>query len=127
MPMPNGDYGKELVLDLHECNTAKFNKKGLQEYFDMLCDKIRMDQEEVHFWEYAGGEENPEAPLAHLKGTSALQFIKTSSIVIHTLDDLKKIYINVFSCKDFDEDFAAKFTEDFFEGKVKQQKTLQRT
>ena len=124
--MSPGDYGKELVLDLHNCNIAKFGKKNIQEYFNILCDKIKMEQESVHFWEYPGGEEKPDAPLAHLKGISALQFIKTSSIVVHTIDDLKRVYINLFSCKDFDEDIAADFTQKYFEGEIKQQKTFDR-
>jgi S-adenosylmethionine/arginine decarboxylase-like enzyme len=86
-----------------------------------------MDQEQAHFWEFPGGEENSEAPLAHMKGVSALQFIKTSSIVVHTVDELKKIYINIFSCKDFDADLTVNFTASFFDGTVKQQKILQRS
>jgi S-adenosylmethionine/arginine decarboxylase-like enzyme len=39
----------------------------------------------------------------------------TSSIVIHTLDILKTVYVNIFSCKDFDPDLAAAFTRDWFE------------
>jgi S-adenosylmethionine/arginine decarboxylase-like enzyme len=124
--MAPGDYGKELILDIGDCSIDKFNKAGLEEYFNLLCDKIDMQKESVHFWEYPGGEECPEAPMAHLKGTSAVQFIKTSSVVAHTLDDLGTIYLNIFSCKDFDDVFAAMLTEDFFQGKIKQQRTIQR-
>lgn len=54
----------------------------------------------------------------HLKGTSAVQFIMTSNIVIHTLDLLKAVYINVFSCKEFDADVAREFTERWFKGRT---------
>ena len=48
------------------------------------------------------------------KGTSAVQFILTSTIVIHTLDLMKAAYVNIFSCKDFDTDEAAEFTAKWF-------------
>ena len=46
-----------------------------------------------------------------------MQFILTSSIVIHTLDLLGAVYINIFSCKDFDTDAAARFTAKWFESR----------
>ena len=48
------------------------------------------------------------------KGTSAVQFILTSTIVIHTLDLMEAAYVNVFSCKEFDADEAAQFTAKWF-------------
>ena len=35
-------------------------------------------------------------------GISAIQFIMTSSILAHCIDEEKKVFINCFSCKDFD-------------------------
>jgi len=43
-----------------------------------------------------------------------VQFILTSSIVIHTLDQLRAVYVNIFSCKDFDPKTAEKFTVEWF-------------
>ena len=45
-----------------------------------------------------------------------MQFILTSTIVIHTLDLMKAAYvnINIFSCKEFDTDEAAKCTANWF-------------
>ena len=54
----------------------------------------------------------------HLKGTTAVQFILTSNIVIHTLDLLGAVYVNIFSCKDFDPKIAADFTANWFKGKI---------
>jgi len=125
MSLPHGDYGKELILDLYDCN-AKFSKEKLQDYFDILCDKIKMEKESTYFWEYPGSALNTEAPLAHLKGISAIQFIKTSSIVVHTVDELQKIHINIFSCKDFDSEIATDFTIDYFAGKVNQKLVCRR-
>ena len=54
----------------------------------------------------------------HLKGTSAVQFILTSNIIIHTLDLLGNVYINIFSCKDFDPENAIKFSKNWFRGEI---------
>lgn len=54
----------------------------------------------------------------HLKGTSAVQFIMTSNITIHTLDLMDAVYVNVFSCKDFDAEIVKKFTADWFKGNI---------
>lgn len=110
-------YGKELILDVYDCNSAKFNRKDIEQYFKTLCDdKIDMIRCDLHWWDFEGEQELYDAAPPHLKGTSAVQFIQTSNIVIHTLDDLGRVYINIFSCKDFDETVAREFTEKTFEG-----------
>ena len=53
-------------------------------------------------------------PTRRPRGTSAVQFILTSTIVIHTLDLMKAAYVNIFSCKNFNTDQAAEFTADWF-------------
>ncbi len=50
----------------------------------------------------------------------------TSNITIHTLDDLKAVYINIFSCKDFDSAIAITFTRAWFKGELVQIKPLDR-
>ena len=40
--------------------------------------------------------------------------ISTSSIIIHTLDQLGAVYVNMFSCKGFDPKLAEKFTVKWF-------------
>jgi len=62
-----------------------------------------------------GAPENEQQTLSHMKGTSAVCFILTSSIVIHTLDNLKAVYINIFSCKEFAPDSATNFAQNWFE------------
>jgi len=60
-------------------------------------------------------EEQQTSP--HTKGTSAVQFILTSTIVIHTLDELQAVYVNIFSCKAFDEKMAEQITKKWFSAK----------
>ena len=112
-------YGKELVLDLHECNPDVFNREDLSKFFEELCDLIDMERHDLHFWDYEEDEqeEYDKAP-DHLKGTSAIQFITTSNVTIHTLDVLRKVFINVFSCKEFDADVTMEFISEWFGGEI---------
>ena len=115
---PANYFGEELILDIKHCDISKFNRASLTKFFVQLCDLIDMDREDLHFWDYDGDDEGYEAAPVHLRGTSAIQFIKTSNITVHTLDVLKTIYLNIFSCKPFNKDTVKEFTEAFFDGKV---------
>ena len=109
-------YGKELILDLEHCDTRRFNRESLEQYFAELCDLINMTRCDLHFWDDLDVPEEQRQTSPHTKETSAIQFILTSNITIHTLDLLGQVYINIFSCKDFRSTDAAKFTEMFFDG-----------
>jgi len=111
-------YGVELVLDLHGCNAEKFTREDIDRFFTELCCLIDMVKCDVHFFDDVGVPEEEKQTLPHTKGTSAVCFILTSSIVIHTLDILKAVYVNIFSCKEFDQDAAADFTRKWFEAET---------
>src|ERR1700730_10757658 len=100
-------YGRELLLDLHGCDPTRFSRSAIEEFCTQLCKLIDMESCDLHFWDDLGvpGEEQQTHPKT--KGTSAVQFILTSTIVIHTLDLMKAVYVNIFSCKEFDTDQAA--------------------
>lgn len=95
-------YGYELVLDLHGCDPKTFTRQSIDSYFSHLCELIDMEKCAVHFWDDMDVSEEDRQTLPHTKGTSAVCFILTSSIVIHTLDLLEAVYVNIFSCKQFD-------------------------
>lgn len=121
------NYGKEIILDLHECSITNFNRKGLRKYFKQLCNLIDMKRCKLCFWDYKGYEAEYLNAPAHLQGTSAIQFISTSNITVHTLDTLKRIYINIFSCKSFDPAIVVDFTVSYFNCKrIKQSKIIDR-
>lgn len=107
-------YGFELILDLHGCDVSKFNRTSLRKYFAKLCKAIDMKRCELYFWDDYGVPAKEKQTLRHTKGTSAVQFILTSTITIHTLDLLKAVYVNIFSCKEFDERVAEKITKEWF-------------
>ena len=111
-------YGKELILDLHECDPSTFNRKDIKQFFVDLCDLIQMERCKLSWFDDHGVSPEEQQTEPHLKGTTAVQFIMTSNIVIHTLDLLGAVYVNIFSCKDFDPEVAADFTANWFKGKI---------
>ncbi len=107
-------YGKELIVDLSGCNIETFTRYSIGKYFDELCKLIDMKAEDRYFWDDEGlpleeCQTNPKTC-----GVSAVQFILTSTIVLHSLTKLGKVYINIFSCKDFDTNEARDFTIGWF-------------
>ncbi|MCH8149930.1 MAG: S-adenosylmethionine decarboxylase [Planctomycetes bacterium] len=110
-------YGHELLLDLHECHVSKFTRDGIEQFCEELCELIDMERCDLHFWDDLGVPEDERQTDPKTKGTSAVQFILTSTIVIHTLDLMKTVYVNIFSCKEFDADEAAQFTANWFDSK----------
>ena len=107
-------YGVELILDLHGCDASKFTRESIQLYFEQLCDLIDMQREELFFWDDVNVPEEERQTSPHTQGTSAVQFILTSSIVIHALDQLEAVYINIFSCKAYDPKVAENFSVEWF-------------
>ena len=102
-------YGLEIIVDLHGCNINKFKRKSLDVFFSDLCEMSKMTAVgKPKYWLETSNE-------PHLKGYSGIQFIKTSNILIHTLDLTNSAYINFFSCKSFNVKQVIKFIQDYFE------------
>lgn len=119
-------YGQELILDIHDAAKLPVDRSTLRAFLNRLVKAIGMEAEDLHFWDYEGyPEEYDEAP-EHLKGISAVQFVKTSSIVVHTLDDMKCVYINIFSCSSFNTETVRCMAIAFFGGRVVQSHTVDR-
>lgn len=110
-------YGLELILDLHGCDAELFTRQDIEQFCGKLCELIGMDRCDLHFWDDVGVPVEEQQTDPKTKGTSAVQFILTSTIVIHTLDLMKAVYVNIFSCKEFNTDKAAEFTANWFGSK----------
>ena len=120
------NFGTELIIDLYECDVGLFNRDDLTRYLVEVCDLIGMKRADLHFWDYEGDDAAREAAPAHLAGISAVQFIETSNITIHTLDKLRTIYVNIFSCAEFNHDEAFRFTKAFFDAHASHVASLER-
>lgn len=119
-------YGQELLLDLHNCEAATFTRDSIVAYFAKLCDLIGMKACDLHFWDDLDVAEDERQADPRTKGTIAVQFILTSNITIHTLDELGAVYVNLFSCEPFDANAAADFTMCWFHGQIVQRTEVDR-
>ena len=125
--MQPAPYGKELILDLHKCDPSTFTRESITTFMHVLCSTIDMEACDLHFWDDLDTPEEEKETEEHLVGTSAIQFIKTSNITIHTLDLMKRVYLNIFSCKEFDSDIVYTLVEKWFDGTIVNKANIERT
>lgn len=119
-------YGKELIIDLWDADPKTFTRDNIERFLVAVCERIDMKPEDLHFWDYGDFKEAYDVAPDHLKGTSAVQFITTSNITIHTLDVLQHVYINVFSCKAFEVSVIETIAVEFFGGRIVSTRTIDR-
>lgn len=114
-------YGLELIIDLKGCKLENLTKEKLQEFFIALCDRIDMKRHgDPLFWEDWSG-------VPHLHGISAIQFIETSNVVCHCLPLLNAVYLNIFSCKEFNAHDALTFSKEYWKAKSEVHTVVTRT
>jgi len=102
-------WGMELLLDCQGCDLAVArDRKALAAYVRELVAAIDMRP---------FGEPRIEHFATHdpdKAGYSLVQFIETSSIVAHFVDRSGDAYIDIFSCKPFDDRVAIEVTQRSF-------------
>jgi len=104
-----GNYGLEEIIDLKGCDLSDLDRPKLSKFFVDLCDLIEMKRHgNPVFWENT-------SDIPHLRGVSGFQFIETSNVVCHPLPLLNAVYINIFSCKEFDTEKALSFCKKYWE------------
>ena len=105
-------FGPHLMLDLRKCNEEKLRDYSL--IFDILNDlpeKIGMTKiTQPYVFPYAG-------LVPEDKGITGAVIIAESHISIHTFQEKDYCFVDVFSCKDFDVEFAAEYLIDVFESR----------
>lgn len=109
-------FGKETIINLYECRLI--TRLMLEKYAKELCKFIDMKP--------YGGALTPYFGTDFAKGYTLVQLIETSSIVGHFSEENNSAYINIFSCKPYDEIEAAEFTKNFFGAKQIEVKILER-
>lgn len=106
-------YGKELILDLKGCCSDRMDRSGILTFFDDLINILKMEKQDVYLWGPEGLTPEQQSD-PRLFGVSGIQFITTSNITIHTLPFRNEVYLNIFSCNEFDSDDARKFCEKYW-------------
>ncbi|MCA9912707.1 MAG: S-adenosylmethionine decarboxylase [Anaerolineae bacterium] len=99
-------YGKHLVLSATTCNDQLLSLDAINQFLKTLVVRIDM----VAFGEplaarFGSGIE---------EGISAVQLIETSAITIHTNDQARDLYLDVFSCKGYNELDVLDFVRETF-------------
>ena len=102
-------WGMSMSLDLYECNPDTIRDAQLiKEYVKQLCDLIEMktygECQVVHFGD------DPK-----VTGFSMTQLIETSLVSGHFANNTNAAYLDIFSCKWYDENKVREFSERFFE------------
>ena len=103
------NWGKLAAINLYECDEKIKNKAEIKRFIKDLCKVIAMKPVGLAKVKRFGKDE--------LEGYSALQFIETSSITCHFDETENRGFIDIFSCKEFDEKKALKFCKSFFNAK----------
>ena len=99
-------YGKHLVLSAAGCNDSLLSKKLIGLFLGELAVAIDM---------VAFGDPIVERFGEGIEiGISAVQLIETSAIVMHTNDGARDMYLDVFSCKDYDAKVVIDFVRQRF-------------
>ncbi len=111
-------YGKHVILTAAGCNDALLEKTAIADFCRDMVKRIDMVPFGEPFVErFGGGDE---------VGISAVQLIQTSAITIHTNDEARDMYLDVFSCKDFEAETVIKAVKDWFAPASIDSKTLLR-
>ena len=114
-------WGRHLILDVAECDMALI---GDQDYLKRWVKALVQDIDMVAYGEpqvvhFGHGE-------IHLAGNTVVQLIETSNIIAHFCDEKGDLYLDVFSCKDFDPAIVVQNIEKWFSPKNIQQVFLTR-
>jgi S-adenosylmethionine/arginine decarboxylase-like enzyme len=99
--------GQLTIIDLSECDRDLVrDKDALERFVIKLSDIIEMEREGKPIIKRFG--------KGKLRGYTAIQLIQTSNIIVHLDEHEKKVFIDIFSCKDFDAIKAKQFSQQFF-------------
>lgn len=98
-------YGQHLLVTALDCNSSILSIERMYEFLQTMADEIDM----VRYGppivaRFGGGIET---------GLSGVQLIETSAIMFHTNDAHRDMYLDVFSCKTFDEQTVRRVLDDF--------------
>lgn len=103
-------WGYHLTLDCHNSNRDLIqDQHNVDRFVRELVKRIDMQPIGEPRIEYTAAEFPDKA------GFTAVQIIVTSSIVAHFVDSTGDIYLDVFSCKDFDIETVKSTVQEFFE------------
>lgn len=105
MKTGEGPWGKHLIVDVRGYSFP-VTRENLAWFMDLLIEKLKMNRLGPLHVEEMNEENN--------KGFSAVQMITTSSISFHEDAITKNVYLDVFSCDEFDVNEVLHLVDDWF-------------
>jgi S-adenosylmethionine/arginine decarboxylase-like enzyme len=112
-------WGKHLILDAADCSPKMIGSEVVVANFARSLVK-RIDM--VPFG-------NPQVVMfgsGSKKGYTLVQLIETSNITAHFVEENNSMYLDVFSCKDFDPQVVEEAVKEFFDAKYFNRKVILR-
>ena len=114
-------WGQHLIIDLAGCPRERLTDPDhLRAWIGDLVRTIKMK---------AYGEPQLEHFAAHswdAAGYTLVQLIETSNVCAHFAENLGQVYIDIFSCKRFDDAAAVALCRAYFEPQIVEQHSLER-
>lgn len=102
-------WGLLCSVDMKGCNAETIrNEKSIKDFVDKLCRFIDMKKFGETYVVNFG--EDPR-----VSGFSMTQFIETSLISGHFVNQTNSVYIDIFSCKEYSPDKVGEFCKEYFE------------
>lgn len=115
-------YGQHMLVDTRRCNHKITSIPDVTSFIKELVVLIDMVG-----WKEPMITRFPEdKSIGSLQGVSAIQMIYTSSITLHGHDNTRDMYLDIFSCKQYDTDKVESFVKEFFEPVVYKSQTFLR-
>ena len=117
-----GEFGLHVIIDALKCDKEKLVSIPLvYDILNTLPEKIGMTKMTLPYvvkWmdKFSKGTE----------GVSGFVMIAESHISIHTFPDQDYVFIDIFSCRNFDADDAIKILVDYFGAKEFKKKAIKR-
>ena len=116
---PLRTWGKHLILDAAGCSPKMIGcAKVVDGFARSLVKRIDM----VPF----GSPQVVMFGSGSKKGYTLVQLIETSNITAHFVEENNSMYLDVFSCKDFDPDVVEEAVKEFFDAKYFNRKVFLR-
>ena len=113
-------WGWSTAIDLKNCNSVYIRSYDkIKEFSQALVELLEMKAYGQPVIVRFGKD-------PRVNGFSLVQLIETSCITAHFAEDTNSIYLDIFSCKDYDSEKAAEFAKKFFEAESFTLKRLDR-
>lgn len=118
-------WGLECLVDAQDCDKKLIKDlDNIQAFIDEICLVTKMNKwGPLHSMYLEGNEYFDEKDVT---GWSVCQFITTSSIVMHLCDGSGNLYLDFFSCKEFNEQDVSDLLVKYFKPKAMTRRMIER-